>query len=113
MRITGYRFGRIEIDGRVFQSDVIIYPDRVDPSWWRKEGHRLQVADLPEVWNDPPEVLIVGCGASGVMKVAPEVEEKAGELGVRLITNRSDGACEEFNRLAGNVRVVAAIHLTC
>ena len=113
MRITGYRFGRIEIDGKAYQSDVIVYPGRVDASWWRKEGHRLQVADLPEVWRDPPEVLVVGCGASGVMRVAPEVEEKARELSIRLVAARSAEACEEYNRLEGQARVVAAVHLTC
>ena len=113
MRIGSYSFGRITIDGRPYTSDVIIYPERVDASWWRKEGHRLQLADLGEVLSEPPEVLVVGCGASGLMKVTPEVERKAAELGIRLVVRRSAEACEEFNRLAGERRTVACIHLTC
>jgi len=32
MKIDSYSFGRIVIDGQVYTSDVIIYPDRVDAS---------------------------------------------------------------------------------
>ena len=113
MKIDSYGFGRISIEGHPYTSDVIIYPERVDASWWRKEGHLLQLADLGEVLRDPPEVLVVGTGASGVMKVAPEVEERAAVLGVRLVVRRSYEACQEYNRLAGERRTVACIHLTC
>jgi hypothetical protein len=29
-------------------SDLIIYPERIDANWWRREGHRLTPEDLPE-----------------------------------------------------------------
>ena len=35
--IESYDFGRIVIDGRKFASDVIIFLDRVDGNWWRKD----------------------------------------------------------------------------
>jgi hypothetical protein len=113
MKIDSYSFGHLSVDGRAYTSDVIIYPDRVDASWWRQQGHLLQVADLAEVFKDPPEVLIVGTGAHGVMKVAHEVELKAAELGVRLVVQRSYEACEEFNRLAASRKTIACLHLTC
>jgi hypothetical protein len=113
MKIDSYSFGRIVIDGRPYTADVIIYPGRVDASWWRQEGHLLQLADLPGVLEDPPEVLVVGVGANGVMKVDPEVERRLAELGVRLVARRSFEACEEYNRLAPTTRTVACIHLTC
>ena len=45
MRIDNYSFGTITIDGRTFTSDVDIYPDHVNASWWRKEGHVLETMD--------------------------------------------------------------------
>ena len=45
MKIDSYSFGRIVINGKTYTSDVIIFPDKVDASWWRKEGHLLQLAD--------------------------------------------------------------------
>jgi hypothetical protein len=44
--IDKYSFGRITIDSRLYDADVLIYPDRIDDHWWRKQGHRLQLADL-------------------------------------------------------------------
>lgn len=113
MRIDDYAFGHVTIDGNRYTSDVIIYPGRVDASWWRKQGHYLQPVDLEEVWREPPEVLVVGTGASGVMKVAPEVEARAEALGIELIVRRSEAACQEFNQLSQGRRVVACLHLTC
>ncbi len=43
MRITVYDFGKIIVDGKTHTRDVIIYPERVEGSWWQKEGHRLDI----------------------------------------------------------------------
>lgn len=46
MNIAAYRFGRIEIDGRTYTSDVIITPERVVDSCNRlqKEPSRIVAA---------------------------------------------------------------------
>ncbi len=49
MKIEHYSFGTITIDGKSYTSDVIIYPERVDSSWWRKQGHSLHIVDLKDV----------------------------------------------------------------
>ena len=54
MKIEHYSFGNITIDGQTYTSDVIIYPERVDASWWRKEGHNLQIEDLAGVIKAEP-----------------------------------------------------------
>ena len=46
MLIESYSFGKISINGKIYHSDVIIFPDRVYDSWWRKEGHILHLEDL-------------------------------------------------------------------
>ena len=33
MHIDGYVFGRIIIDKKTYTADLIVYPDKVDPSW--------------------------------------------------------------------------------
>ncbi|MDI6800818.1 MAG: MTH938/NDUFAF3 family protein [Thermodesulfovibrionales bacterium] len=75
MKIDHYSFGRITIENKTYTSDVIIYRDRVDPSWWRKEGHYLHVEDLSDVINAKPDVLVIGTGYSGVMVVPKETFE--------------------------------------
>jgi len=67
--IESYTFGNIKINGKSYTSDVIIYEDRVDGNWWRKEGHSLHPEDLKEMVKEKPEVIIIGTGAYGVMKI--------------------------------------------
>ena len=112
--IEDYGFGRIVIDGKTYRQDVIVFPDRVKPNWWRKEGHSLCLEDLKDVLEDPPEVLVVGTGYAGLMRVPREVREKLEEMGIRVVVEKTGKAYRTFNRLLSEGRrVVAALHLTC
>ncbi len=111
--IESYSFGKIKINGKLHTSDVIIYPDRVDDHWWRKEGHRLGVDDLKDVWQAEPEALIVGTGYYGFMKVPNELKEYATSKNIELIVESTKEAYKIYNRLASTRRTVAAFHLTC
>ncbi|HHT9124588.1 MAG TPA: Mth938-like domain-containing protein [Candidatus Brocadiia bacterium] len=112
MKIDNYEFGRIVIDGKTHTSDVIIYHDHVDSSWWRKEGHKLQMEDLSAALEGSPEVLIVGTGADGMMKITKEVQTYLKSKGIKLISAVTADACKKHNEMTGN-RVVTALHLTC
>ncbi len=117
--IESYTFGRIVIDGKTYTHDVIISPEEVYGSWWRKEGHRILPDDLSEILSRSPDILIIGRGASGMMRVAEETESILKEKGIELIVpSTTHEACDEYNRLyrdpAGRgKRIVAALHLTC
>jgi len=111
--INSYDFGRIVIDGNAFTTDVIIFPDRVEDNWWRRDGHVLHVEDVELVVEQKPEVLIVGTGKYGVMKVSPQTREYIESKGVELIVEPTDKACEVYNRISQAKKVVAALHLTC
>jgi hypothetical protein len=113
MKIEHYSFGKISINGKTYTSDVIIYPGRVDSSWWRKEGHYLQVVDLTDVINAKPEVLIIGTGYSGVMVVPKETISHLESKGIEVHVARSEKAVEMFNKLQKEKLVIAALHLTC
>lgn len=113
MKIEHYSFGKITINGKTYTSDVIIYPGRVDSSWWRKEGHYLQVVDLTDVINAKPEVLIIGTGYSGVMVVPKETISHLESKGIEVHVARSEKAVEMFNKLQKEKIAIAALHLTC
>ncbi len=113
MRIEQYDFGLIVIDGKRYTSDVIIYPDRVDFSWWRKEGHLLHIDDLKEALTEKPETIVVGTGQSGLMQVSSEVNKYFESKGIELIIDKTKNACEIYNRLSGSKKAIAALHLTC
>jgi hypothetical protein len=113
MQIDDYRFGSITIDGRTYTSDVIIYPDRVDASWWRKEGHYLQKTDLAGIIAAGPELLIVGSGAHGVMSVPESTIAFLESHNIDVVIEKTAKAVELFNARPQGKKVVAALHLTC
>jgi len=113
MRITHYSFGRITVDGQTYTSDIIIFPDRIKSSWWRLEGHLLQIPDLKEVIDARPDVLIVGTGYYGTMKVPDETLSHLRSQGIDVHVHDSKKAVELFNKIPSEKNAVAALHLTC
>jgi hypothetical protein len=37
-------------------------------SWWRQSGHRVNVADIEDIVEDRPDVVVFGKGQPGLMK---------------------------------------------
>lgn len=112
MRLSGYRFGRIEVDGEEWTRDVAVLPDGAKP-WIRKEGHRVHPEDLREVLAASPQMVIIGTGYSGVLKVTPEAEEFMRQKGIELLTLKTAEAVEAFSELSPKRKVCALLHLTC
>ncbi len=111
--IDAYSFGSITVDGRRYTSDVIIYPERVDSSWWRKEGHNLCMEDLGEVLRYQPEVLVIGQGKPGLMAVRADLIERLNQRGIEVHAAPTAKAVKLYNRLSPGKKAVAALHLTC
>ena len=112
--IDAYAFGRVVVNGASYEADVIVFPDRVESNWWRKEGHRLQMEDLGTVVGYGPDVLVVGSGSFGMMDVPLSTIEGLESRGTSVIVLRTSEACTRFNTLlAERKRVAAALHLTC
>jgi hypothetical protein len=113
MNIDSYSFGKMVIEGKIYQSDLIIYPEKVDPSWWRKEGHKVQLEDLTAILAVSPEVLIIGTGYMGLMKVPDELRKELLKRNIELYVEKSSRAVEIFNSINTKRKTVAAFHLTC
>jgi len=114
MNIDSYQFGRIVIDGVDYSSDCLIFGETVQSNWWRKQGHSLAVEDLKAIIAAKPSVLVVGCGASGLMKVPEKTGQVLQEHDIQLETFDTRKAVERFNELSqAGVNVAAALHLTC
>ena len=112
-RIEAYRFGRMVVDGTSHTRDLILLPDRVIGNWWRKEGHRLIPDDLEPVLGAAPEVLVVGTGAFGRMKVTEETRKALEEAGIELVVANTGEAVQRYNDLRERRRTAGAFHLTC
>jgi len=113
MVIEHYDFGEMIVDGKRYTSDLIIFPGRIKSNWWRREGHKLHIDDLREVINEKPEILVVGTGYSGIMKVPRETIEYVEKEGIKIIVKPTPEAYKIFNDLSKKHNVVGAFHLTC
>jgi len=111
--IEEYSFGRIRIGGSDYTRDVIIHKGKVYDNWWRKEGHNLVLEDLEIILKDPPSILIIGTGYSGLMRVPEETVKFLKEKGIKTIVKKTADACKTFNKLSAKQTVSAALHLTC
>jgi len=113
MKIDSYSFGRIVINGMIYTTDVIIYPNKVDATWWRREGHLLQQVDIEEVLKVKPELLIIGTGYAGVMQVPRETIDRITAQGIEVKVAETSKAVQLYNNLQGARNTVAALHITC
>ncbi|MBC7097528.1 hypothetical protein H5T52_00145 [Candidatus Bipolaricaulota bacterium] len=112
MRLSGYRFGRIQVEGEVWTQDIMVLTGQVRP-WQRREGHRVHPEDLEAALAEGPELIIVGTGFSGLLKLTPEAEESTRRRGIELLATKTAEAVEAYNELSPTKRTCALLHLTC
>lgn len=109
--INEYEFGKMKVEGTLFTDDLKIFPERVIPNWRRTEGHLLQVQDLKDVFEQCPDKLIIGTGASGNLDVDDAVIQRLKRLNIDYKIRKTGVATEIFNNEEGGV--VGVFHLTC
>ncbi|MCK4338655.1 MAG: hypothetical protein KAW87_01520, partial [Candidatus Cloacimonetes bacterium] len=64
--------------------------------------------------NNRPDILIIGTGRYGLMKVAQEVIEYCKNNQIEAIIDNTDNVIKRFNEHSDSEkRIVAALHLTC
>jgi hypothetical protein len=116
VRIDGFAFGTIRIDGDTYDVDVVIDRGEVRPrkkkpsKQFRGEyGHTpLSVAEkIP--WKCTR--LVVGTGVDGALPVMPAVLEEAGRRGVEVTVARTEKAIELLRDAGPDTNAV--LHITC
>lgn len=111
--IEKYQFGEIMVSGSSYNKDLIIFPDHIQDNWWRREGHLLKITDLETVIDYRPDVLIIGTGMYGFMKIDRTLIEILKDFYItRVVVEKTKKACLYYNNET-LPRKVAALHLTC
>ena len=113
MTIDSYTFGRIVIDGKSYDSDVIIYKNIVYPNWRRMSGHLFQIDDIEKHLKKNPKKLLIGTGFSKMMKVDPDAKSYLKKARIELIIESTSNAWKTFNSLSDEEDVMAVFHITC
>jgi hypothetical protein len=110
--IKSYEFGKIVIGDKIYKNDILILPKGEIFSWWRNEGHYLINNDLIKIYEVKPEILVIGTGFYGFMKVDNEVEEYCLANKIKIYIAKTSEAVQIFNSEKSKNKS-AALHLTC
>lgn len=106
--IDTYGPGRFRVSNTVYESAIIVFPDRT-MAWSVTDFAALTAADFTPVLDaDPkPEVLLLGCGPR--MALLPSALRKGlREKGIVVDAMDSPAACRTYNILLAEGRRVAA-----
>ena len=63
--------------------------------------------------KEKPEIVIIGTGVDGLMQVPQQTRNLIASTGAELIVERTAKACELYNLVCDNRKVIAALHLSC
>ncbi len=112
--IESYSFGSMKIMGEKHRNDLKIIENQIVGNWWRREGHALYAEDISDILYSTVEMLVVGTGAYGSMRVTEEAAKALDGRGIKLVAVPTKEAVTLFNTLQGQGKKVAgAFHLTC
>jgi hypothetical protein len=116
MRVDEFRFGRVRIDGRTYEHDVIITGNTVRKrKKKRSKPYRQQFGHTPlSLAEEIPwdcRQLIIGTGAHGGLPVMDEVKEQARIRQITLTILPTPMAIKEFNRSSDDTHAI--LHVTC
>ena len=101
-------------NGLHFCGNLKIIGEKIVENWWRKEGHRVDVGDVPDILAVSPEVLVIGMGYAGFMEVSKSLHSTLKNRNIQLIAEKTPEAVKTFNELhSQGKRVAGAFHLTC
>lgn len=114
MRIEGFQFGRITVEGQLYTKDIKICRDQVICPWWRKSGHRVEVSDVQDCVESGPEWIVLGRGEPGMMQASPALKKYLQDRGIALFEASTQEAVREYARLLGQGKEVClGLHLFC
>lgn len=108
-------FGKMEINGRVYTSDLMILPNgEIADGWRRIRGHHLVLEDIQSLLEYRPGIIVAGTGIYGRMRIEPALEAFLTKGGIELIAQPTKSAARIYNDLTGSAKSVAGcFHLTC
>ncbi len=111
-RIDNAFFGSILVDGRKYENDLYVHWDGEVRE--REKTHNFTRTEFEDLALKDPEIIVIGTGMSGMVKVDPAAVAAASLKGVQLLVVKTPEAVQRFNALARmRKRVIAVMHATC
>ncbi len=118
MRIEGSEFGNITIDGKTYEHDVIVrlsgkVKKRQKKLSKRQYGtsHIISRAEAKFVFEKGCDVIIVGAGHEGNVRLSPEARAYFEKKRCGMILQPTPEAIRSFNHSKANK--IGLMHVTC
>jgi len=114
--ITHYSFGKMTIDGKDYDGDLVLLPNGEVKGWPIDLGtHMLQPDDLVPLLNEQVKTVIIGTGNAGAVELDDEIQTLLDDLrqkGVRIFIENTVEAVKQFNA-SPKEGLLACFHLNC
>ncbi|RLI96877.1 MAG: hypothetical protein DRO99_03800 [Candidatus Aenigmatarchaeota archaeon] len=111
VNIDSVSFGEINIDGKTYYSDMIV--------WWDgkvefiSKNHIFGMDQFAKLMQKEPKIIVIGTGEQGSVKILPEVEQVCSDKGIKLYSDPTQKAADFFNGLVMQGKKVAGyFHVT-
>jgi uncharacterized protein len=105
--IKAYGAGSIQINETVYERDLIVMPESIEPEWASAPVDELTPAHFAAVHDYAPEILLLGTGRAQRFPPARLMAE-LGRQGMGLEVMDTAAACRTYNVLMSEDRRVAA-----
>jgi hypothetical protein len=111
--IQEYKIGSFLINNKRYLSDIKIVNKR--PFYWNdRNRYNLEESNLNDLFKAKPEVIIIGTGASGMLKVSQDIKEMIKERNTGVVVEPTPQAVKSFNKaVKANLNVAAIMAATC
>lgn len=116
-RITGFSWGRLEVDGDRSFKDAKLFPGGAREWNWRETGTAhdpgIQPADVEELLEHGADVVVLSKGVMERLRICPETLEMLKNRGVAAHVLQTEEAVRLYNELQRKQRVGGLFHSTC
>ena len=112
--ISSFSFGRIVIDGQIYNSDIKFITGTLVPDWWRRSGHSVEIEDIQDILDSSTDIIVIGKGQPGYMNISDTLRQYLQLNRFRLIEEPTSDAVQTFNLLTSEgKRVSGGFHVGC
>jgi hypothetical protein len=111
-------FGLINIDGKIYEHDVLI---RINGKIEKRKkklskkvygtSHTISLDEAEYIFEEGAEQLIIGCGQYGVLELSPEAMEFFRKKKVEVIMDKTPASTGIWN--SAKVDSIGLFHVTC
>jgi hypothetical protein len=106
------KFGEITVNGQTYYSDMTVYWD--GKLSYRSKVHIIELGEFMKILKAEPEIVVIGRGQEGSLKIDEEVLRWAKSKHVEIYTENTRKSVDIFNAFANQgKKVVGIFHVTC